>query len=173
MLNDHLKPGLASAINCDSFEESMALVCRREDFIKIMSQDFQLAQAVIDQYSLKLRRTYRQLKNAPTNVSVEKKIAAKLYALCRDYGVKKNEGVLIDFPLTVTQLSEMLGMQRETVSRALQKLIKENLIVYEKKKIFIYNVNAIVCFYRDQLPEKSCQKCARESDSSCFFKNET
>ena len=170
LLNDHLKPDFPSAIYCESFEESMVLVCRKKDFLAIMRQDFDLVQAVVDQYSSKLRRTYRQLKNAPTNISVEKKLAAKLYALCRDYGVKRKDGVLIDFPLSVTHLSEMLGMQRETVSRALQRLIKEQLIEYEKKKIFIYNINAIVCFYREQAPDTSCDRCVRESDSSCFFK---
>lgn len=171
LLNDHLKPDFPSAIYCESFEDASALACSKDDFLKIMSHDFTLAQAVIDQYASKLRRTYRQLKNAPTNISATKKLAAKLYALCRDYGVKKSDGILIDFPLTVTHLSEMLGMTRETVSRALQKLIKERLIKYEHKKIMIHNVNAIICFYREEARVIACNKCQKETDNDCFFKS--
>jgi DNA-binding transcriptional regulator YhcF (GntR family) len=64
----------------------------------------------------------------------------------------------------------MLGMPRETVSRAFQKLIKERLIEYEKKKIVIYNVNAIICFYREESRNVTCDRCAKESKNDCFFK---
>lgn len=155
LLNDHLSHDLPSAIWCESFEDAAALVISKQQFLKIMSQDFNLTQAVIGQFSNKLRRTYRQLKNAPTNVAIEKKIAAKLYALSRDYGMDVEGGVLIDVTLTVTNLSEMLGAQRETISRSLQKLMKEELIIYENKKILIPNLDALVYFYKKR---KTSQK---------------
>jgi len=148
LLNDHLTQHLPSAIYCESFQDSSALVIAKQQFLKIMSQDFNLTQAVIQQYSNKLRRTYRQLKNAPTNIVIEKKLAAKLYALSRDYGISTADGILIDVPLTVTNLSEMLGAQRETISRSLKKLIQEELIVYEHKKILIRSLEVLVNFYR-------------------------
>jgi len=170
LLNDHLRPDFPSAIHCESFEDAATLVCVKADFTRIMSEDFSLAQAVIDQYSSKLRRTYRQLKNTPMNISAPKKLAAKLYSLFRHYGVPTEDGILIDFPLTITHLSEMMGMPRETVSRAFAQLIKESLIEYEKKKIVIYNVNAIICFYREGPRDMACDRCAREHQNNCFFK---
>lgn len=171
LLNDHLKLDFPSAIDCETFEDSAVLVCSKKDFLKIMAEDYQLAEAVIDQYASKLRRTYRQLKNAPTNISIEKKLAGKLYALCRHYGVWKKDGILIDFPLTVTHLAEMLGAPRETVSRAFGKLVKEGLIEYEKKRILVYNVNAIVCFYREKSTSRLCDKCSKEGQHDCFFQH--
>ena len=114
-----------------------------------MENDFALTQAVINQYCSKLRRTYRQLKNAPTNIAMERKLAAKLYRLCRDYGVQIDEGYLIDLPLTVSYLSQLLGAQRETVSRALKKLIAANLVEYENKKIKVISIEALGAYHKN------------------------
>jgi len=149
LLNDNLKPNLLSAIYAESFEDSAALICSKNQFLDLISQDFNLTQAVIEQYSSKLRRTCRQLKNAPANISIEKKLAAKIYALSRDYGIETSNGILIDLPLTVTNIAEMLGTQRETISRSLKKLVQEKLIVYEKKKILIKNLEEIARFHKN------------------------
>lgn len=150
ILNDHLTSGLPCAINCESFEESQALVLPKETFLQLMAGDSTLMGNVLNQYTLKLRRTYRQLKNAPTNVAIEKKIAAKIYALSRQYGVKKDGQLLIDVPLTVTHLSEMLGAQRETVSRSMKKLVGDGLVTYEQKRIGIPNLELLVAFYKKE-----------------------
>ena len=149
LLNDNLTNQLPCAIDCECFEASTILICSKEKFIKIMENDFALTQAVINQYCSKLRRTYRQLKNAPTNIAMERKLAAKLYRLCRDYGVQIDQGYLIDLPLTVSYLSQLLGAQRETVSRALKKLIAANLVEYENKKIKVISIEALGAYHKN------------------------
>ena len=148
MLNDSIRLGASSLICCESFEEATALVVSKREFLCLMGDDFGLALAVTEQFSSKLRKTCRQLKNSLTNVNVEKKIVARLYSLQRDFGVKTSAGVLIDIPLTVTSLSEMIGAQRETISRTMKKLIREDLIVYKNRKILIRDPERIVHFYK-------------------------
>lgn len=148
LLNDSLTDNLPTSINCESFEDSYVLVCPRSVFLKIMATDFELTQAVIQQYSGKLRRTYRQLKNAPTNIAIEKKLAAKIYSLSRDYGVQTPEGMVLDLQLSVVYLSQLLGAQRETVSRALKKLIEANLITYEQKKLTIKDIKSLGDYHK-------------------------
>lgn len=147
LLNDNLKPNQPNLIYCESFEDSQALVCPLNKFLGIMRHDFELTQAVVGQFSSKLRKNYRQLKNTLTNVPIEKKLAARIYSLKRDFGVKTPQGVLIDIPITITYLSEMLGARRETTSRAFKRLLEEGLIVYSDKKILIPNPNDILLFY--------------------------
>ncbi|MGL4338016.1 MAG: helix-turn-helix domain-containing protein, partial [Turicibacter sp.] len=96
----------------------------------------------------KLRRTYRQLKNVPTNLAIEKKLAAKLWKLGKDYGLETSEGVLIDLPLSVMYISQLLGSQRETVSRAIKKLVELDLVKYENKKMVIVNQNALAKYFK-------------------------
>ena len=148
ILNDDLVQNLPSAVNCECFEECCMLAYEKAMFIKLMQTDFELTKAVLGQYSSKLRRTYRQLKNAPTNIAMEKKIAAKLYRLCHDYGIPTSDGYVIDIPLSVVYLSQLVGAQRETVSRALKKLIDAGLVRYEHKKIYISDLKALGDYHK-------------------------
>lgn len=66
---------------------------------------------------------------------MEKKLAAKLWKLSRDYGVKCEDGVTINMNISVTYLADLLGSKRETVSRSLKILLGNKLIKYENKKI--------------------------------------
>lgn len=148
ILNDDLVNGLASAINCECFEDSVILIYDKKNFLKLMQGDFEFMKNILSEYSSKLRRTYRQLKNAPTNVTMEKKLAAKLYSLCRHYGIKTESGTLIDLPLSVVYLSQLVGAQRETVSRALKKLIEANLVEYDNKKFTIPDIKALGDYHK-------------------------
>ncbi len=150
LLNDHLKSQLPSAVDCICFEKCEILSYSRERFLSMMEQDFELAQAVLDQFCSKLRRTYRQLKNAPTNIAMERKLAAKLYRLYHDYGVEVEGEYIIDVPLTVSYLSQLLGAQRETVSRALKKLVEADLVQYERKKIKIKSPEALGNYHKNK-----------------------
>lgn len=150
ILNDHLTKDLPSVVNCESFEDSYALVIGKGAFMDILSRDSCIMQAVLNQYTLKLRRTFRQLKNASTSVGMDKKIAAKIYSLSRPYGIETAEGIKINVPLTVTNLSEMLGAQRETVSRTMKKLVSDGLIIYEQRKIIIPNLKFLADYYKKE-----------------------
>ena len=50
--------------------------------------------------------------------------------------------------LTVTYLADLLGSQRETVSRALKILQDKKLISYKDKTILIYDLNKISEFFK-------------------------
>ena len=147
LLNDTISTKKRSIIYCESFVKSKAIVIDKVKFIEAMKNDFDVTFAVVEQYSSTLRKSYRQLKNAVTTIPVEKKMIAKIYSLCRDFGIKTDQGVVIDMPITVTNLAEMIGAQRETVSRVLKKLTQEGLLVHSNKKILIHDLEAIVNFY--------------------------
>ena len=97
--------------------------------------------------ALKIRRLYRQMKNA-TPLKIEKRLAAKLWKLSKDYGVKQNDEVVIDLNISVAYLSDMFGMPRETISRALKILEKENLIRKERKKIIIKDRDKLASYFK-------------------------
>lgn len=150
ILNDDIVNHLPSSIDCECFEDCDILVYEKNKFLTLMQSDFEFMQAVLNQFSSKLRRTYRQLKNAPTNISMEKKLAAKLYSLARHYGVKTQQGILIDLPLSVVYLSNLVGAQRETVSRALKKLMEGELVYYDHKKFLIPNLKKLGEYHKEK-----------------------
>ena len=137
MINEVLINNSTTAVACEAFEKSEIVKFNIDDFIGIMQTDFNLVKNILDSLEKRNRRLYRQLKNS-TYIKIEKKLAAKLYRLNREFGVDKGEWRLLDVKgITMTYLADMLGCKRETLSRAMKILQNENLVKLENKKIYI------------------------------------
>lgn len=147
VINGVILDNLKASINCEVFEDAEIFCFDKKDFITVMESDFELTKVIIDSLAIKVRRLYRQMKNA-TPIKVEKRVAAKLWKLSKDYGIKTDDGTLINLSISVTYLAEMFGTPRETISRALKVLQKEELIVYKNKKILIKDRDKLSKFFK-------------------------
>lgn len=148
LLNEIIIGDLPSSINCKAYGDCTVLCLYKEDLLPIMERDFILTQNLMAALSNRVRRLYRQLKNSTSVIKMEKKLAAKLWRLGRDYGVPCTLGTVIDFSITITSLADLLGSYRETVSRSLKILIEKELIIYQDKRIIIPNMNALSTFFK-------------------------
>ncbi|HLR33802.1 MAG TPA: Crp/Fnr family transcriptional regulator [Tissierellales bacterium] len=147
IVNEVIFDDLPSSISCEAFEDSEVLKIDKDALLYIMSKDFNLTKKIINSISKKNRRLYRQLKNI-IPIRMDKKLAAKLWKLSRDYGVDIEEGVLIDLNLSVTYLADMLGSTRETVSRAINDFVRCGLIQYKNNKIVVKNRDELSIYFR-------------------------
>lgn len=146
IINDAIFDSYTSSSNCEAFEDSEITSISKVDLLNIMKQDFKLTEVILRSMSKKIRRLYRQIKNTvPTKV--DKKVAAKLWKLSKDYGVDTKEGVLINVKISITYLSDMLGSSRETISRAIKKLEKMEMVKTKDKK-FIVNREKLNQFFK-------------------------
>lgn len=137
IINEVFLSDVTSTVTCEAFEKSTIIKFSKKDFIDIMENDFNLVKSIIKVLEHRDRRLCRQLKNS-TYIKIEKKLAAKLYRLNREFGVKKGQWYFLDVPgVTVTYLADMLGCKRETLSRAMKILQNDNLVKIEGKKIYI------------------------------------
>lgn len=137
MINDiFIDEKKSSAVSCEAFEKSTLLECSSKDFMNIMENDFILTKNVLNHLQNINRRLYRQLKNS-ISIRMDKKLAAKLYRMGREFGVEKDEWTLINANLTITYIADMLGCKRETLSRSMKVLQDENLVKIENKKVYI------------------------------------
>ena len=148
LLNEPAAQGLSSSSDCIAFDDCRVLSVDTKKFFDLMAGDFELTKVVVDQISHKTRRMYRQLKNTVGTTRAEKKLAAKLWKLCRDYGTEAKDGVLIDIDITSTSLANLIGIRRETVSRALGILQDEGLIVYQKRKIVVLSPEELSKYFK-------------------------
>lgn len=148
MINDVIIQGLPSSINCEVFEHAQILSYDKNTFLNIMERDFILSKNIMCSLAMKVRRLYRQLKNTTGTIRMEKRLAAKLWKLSKDYGIKTENGTIINMNISVTYLADLLGSKRETISRAIKILIKENLIIYEDKKIKVINQDKLSEFFK-------------------------
>lgn len=148
IINAVVLDDLPASINCEVFEKAEILAFDRVKFEEIMKKDFELTKVVISSLTIKVRRLYRQLKNS-TPIKVEKRVAAKLWKLSKDYGVTVENGTLIDLNVSITYLADMFGAPRETISRALKILQEKDLIIFERKKIIIKDRDNLSKFFKE------------------------
>lgn len=118
IINEVILDGLSASVNCEVFEDSEILSLSSKDMLKVIESNIIFNKNIIESMGKKIRRLYRQLKNT-IPIKMDKKLAAKLWKLSRDYGVKVDNGILIDLDITVTYLADMLGSSRETISRCI------------------------------------------------------
>lgn len=148
IVNEVIIDDLPSSINCEAFEKAEVLCFDRVMFLDVMKEDFELSKIIINSLAMKVRRLYRQGKNS-IPIKVEKRVAAKLWKLSKDYGIEIEEGTLIDLNITITYLADMFGAPRETISRALKILSNEGLIINKNKKIIVPDRDRLVKFFKE------------------------
>ncbi|EKN66254.1 Crp/Fnr family transcriptional regulator [Neobacillus bataviensis LMG 21833] len=78
-----------------------------------------------------------------------------LIRLCNSYGVKSEDSILIDLPLTHQELANLTYGTREVVQRTLMELRQKDIISYENQKFTVKNLS----FLKEQV---DCQNCSFE-----------
>lgn len=156
IINEVIVQDLSQSINCETFEDTEILEIDRDTFIHIMENDFQLTKAVIESLSNKVRRMYRQLKNTPSSIKIEKKLVAKIYKLGKDYGISCDNGIMINMNISITYLADLLGSQREAVSRAIKTLQYKNLFYYKDKRIFVPDLKKLSDYFKTSWYKSRC-----------------
>lgn len=148
IINEAIFDNCTSSINCEAFEDSKIISISKVDLLNIMQQDFKLTEVILYSMSKKIRRLYRQLKNT-VNTKMDKRVAAKLWKLSKDYGVEtEEEGVLVDVSINITYLADMLGSSRETISRAVKELEKMDMVKVKHGK-FIVNREKLNKYFKN------------------------
>jgi CRP-like cAMP-binding protein len=124
-----------STVACEAFENSLILEYNNNDFINIVENDFTLTKNILSYMEKRTRRLYRQLKNS-ISIKMDKKLAAKLYRIGKEFGISKGQWTFINVNVSITYIADMLGCKRETLSRAMKTLQDEGLVKIEGKKIY-------------------------------------
>jgi Crp-like helix-turn-helix protein len=86
-----------------------------------------LANALVREVAETLRRKQDSIANFG-NVRHSERVRRKLLQLAREYGRVTGDGVRLDLPLTHALLAEMIGSERETVTRAVEQLERVGLL---------------------------------------------
>ncbi len=148
LLNYNLMDDFHSAVFCETIEESEVFAISVGDFAKCLEKDWKLVQNILFAQEKKIWRLSHQLKNTSSSIQLERKLAAKLWKLGRDFGIETEEGIEIDVNMSITFLADMLGTSRETTSRTCTLLTEAGLIKINKKRITIIDRDKMLEFYK-------------------------
>ncbi len=151
LLNDYIFTRHTPAIYCDTIETSTILQIPNDRFVEIMKGDCAFCLAIMKDQEKKYQRLIHQLKNSVGNINMNRKIAAKLWKLGRDFGIPRGEETEIDIGISVNMLADMLGTSRENTSRLLKNMMEQGLIRHEKRRLIIRDMSRLAHFYKTGL----------------------
>ena len=103
----------------EAVQESRLLVIAREEFLRLMRSDMQVADALLRSLGEMVRRTTRQM-SALVFLDMRARVARQLLQLAGDGTATP--------PVTQSELAEMVGATRQTVNRALRGLEQDGHI---------------------------------------------
>lgn len=148
LLNQNTLNHSVAATYVETLEPSVVFCIPSDAFGRCMREDFDLTRALIGAQERKLWRLEHQIKNTVSNLYIERKLAAKLWKLARDFGVEKPEGIEIDVDFSVGFLADMLGTPRETASRMRNTLVRYGLISVDRQRVTVVDPARMAHFYK-------------------------
>ncbi|MEX0800623.1 MAG: Crp/Fnr family transcriptional regulator [Dehalococcoidia bacterium] len=132
-------PRSASAM---ALEETSALVLERGDFTSIIESRTESAMAVLASVARRLREA-DEMAGDLAFLDVAGRLAKRLLELAASHGVQRQDGVLLDLPLTQEELANMVGVTRESVNRHLGNLRRAGVLGGRGRRLVIRDMDGL------------------------------
>lgn len=121
----------------------MICLLTKDDIDRIMEANPEIALKLLRAVTKRLAHIENLAQNLATN-DAEVRIVQMILEFCQKFGMKKNEGILIELPITREEVASYVGVARETVSRKFSKFEDLGLITLSgNKQIFVKNQLAL------------------------------
>jgi CRP/FNR family cyclic AMP-dependent transcriptional regulator len=108
----------------------------RSDFLSILSENFSITKKVLKEISIRLRNASNRIESLAT-MDVYGRLARFFLDLAKDQGKVLDNGYVAVTRPTHQAIANMIGTSRETVSRLIHDLMKQNLLLSEGKTIYL------------------------------------
>ena len=111
-------------------------LCWRSDFLQLLNDNFNITRKVLAELSRRLRAASNRIESLAT-MDVYGRLARFLLDLARDHGKTLENGYVAVTRPTHQSIANTIGTSRETVSRLIHGLIKQNLLMTEGKTLYL------------------------------------
>lgn len=108
----------------------------RSDFLQILSENFSIARKVLAEMSRRLRSASSRIESLAT-VDVYGRLARFFLELAQKSGKVLDNGYVAVTRPTHQSIANTIGTSRETVSRLIHDLMRQNLLLSEGKTIYL------------------------------------
>ena len=117
--------------------ESLDLVTIwRSDFLQILQENFSITRKVFAELSRRLRSASNRIESLAT-MDVYGRLARFFLELAQESGKSLDNGYVAVTRPTHQAIANMIGTSRETVSRLIHDLMRQNLLLSEGKTIYL------------------------------------
>ena len=138
-----LLDGESRSANVIALEKTKVLTLYRNDFIEVVNDYPQIAVQLLKELARRLRKSDRQIASLSLS-DAEKRIALCIIRFADEQGVIQNGKVSIPKTPIQQDIANMAGTSRETVSRALGLLEKEDLIERNGRELIILDYKKFI-----------------------------
>ena len=108
----------------------------RNDFLQILQENFSITRKVFAELSRRLRNASNRIESLAT-MDVYGRLARFFLDLARENGKPLDNGYVAVTRPTHQSIANMIGTSRETVSRLIHDLMRQNLLLSEGKTIYL------------------------------------
>jgi CRP/FNR family transcriptional regulator, cyclic AMP receptor protein len=108
----------------------------RSDFLQILQENFSIAKKVLAELSRRLRKMSNRIESLAT-MDVYGRLARFFLDLAADSGVPRDDGYVSVIRPTHQAIANTIGTSRETVSRLIHDLMRQDLLLSEGKTIYL------------------------------------
>lgn len=121
-------------------ESGEVAVIMKDELEEKLSKNLPLSLEFMKWMSLQYRKTQTKFRDLVLH-GKKGALYSTLIRIANSHGIKTNNGILIELPLTNQELANFCGTSREVVNRLLSDLRKTNIISTEKGKITIHDLD--------------------------------
>src|SRR6266550_859843 len=127
------EPRSATVIATEALE---VVTIWRTDFLQILTENFSIAKKVLAELSKRLRNASNRIESLAT-MDVYGRLARFFLDLAAENGKSLDNGYVAVTRPTHQSIANMIGTSRETVSRLIHDLMRQNLLLSEGKTIYL------------------------------------
>jgi CRP/FNR family transcriptional regulator, cyclic AMP receptor protein len=134
--------GSPRSVSIIAVSDARVGVIAARDFRALLEEWPMLARKLLVDQARRVRELSDRLFEAGT-VSVSGRVAAEVTRLALAAGVDGDGGIVADLP-THAELAALIGGQRETVTRALNRLVDAGIVAKQGRSLIIRNFEALL-----------------------------
>ena len=138
-----LLDGKSRSANVIALEKTEVLTLNRKDFLIVLQEYPKIAIQLLKELASRLRKSDRQIASLSLS-DAEKRIALCIIRFADERGIIRNGRVSIAKVPIQQDIANMAGTSRETVSRALNVLEKEQLIERSGRELIIIDYKKFI-----------------------------
>ena len=128
-----------SAFSVEAMEPSSVCMIDAATVQELIKQDHEFSLAIIHALSSRIQNLESELSNVTID-PLEQRLLKLLHTLALDFGFETHQGIVLKLPLTQEEIAMRLGVSRESVSRSMNQLKKnEKLRILKQKQVLLLN----------------------------------